>query len=431
MKNTKKSFGWIAFIALLIAVVTSFSACQSGALFLMDRMLPGTESSTSAETGGTTSQSDLTTKSQDSTESTTQQPTTSDLNAETLTEEAALIAAIVKAESNPSAEGSAGTDPLSIPAVVNIVQETVVQIYTASGAGSGVIISAEQGWVVTCNHVIDGESAYTVELFNGTYYNATLVGADADSDLAILKITPDDGTILKAATLGVSDDLVVGESIVVVGNPLGTLGGTVSQGIISAKERQISFSNDDNTTTVMTLIQTDAAINSGNSGGAMFNRKGQLIGVVNAKYASSGVEGLGFAIPIDHAYEIMKELVVYGYVRNIPDDGLTLRDYTTTSRGAYGTSYNTVLYVSDSKYNSTLNGTVIVSVNGIEVNSASEYKGAIADCKVGDTLTIQYKTTSIRSNGFFGSQLVINNTVSETTLTLREKVPTWVASTAE
>ena len=394
-KSRKKTLS-ISLIALLLVIMVVFSGCQSGAMALINLLSPDT--ATEAESNS----SNLTT----------------DSNLDSSVSREDLIKSIVKVNSEPSVYGSAGTDVFAVSEVVRKVQESVVQIYTESGAGSGVIISSELGWVITCNHVIDGASNFVVELFDGTQYSATLQGADSDTDIAILKIDPSQRT-LTAATLGVSDNLVVGEQIVVIGNPLGTLGGTVTQGIISAKERRISFNNDDGTTTVMTLIQTDAAINAGNSGGAMFNLKGELVGIVNAKYSSTGVEGLGFAIPIDKAYEVACELIQYRYVRGVPDDGLTLATkmyYSDYRAYIYGGSYNTALYVTESNYKPELKGKYIVSVNNIEVKSAAEYKAAIADCKVGDTITIQYV-----------SQIGSNNRYT-TTIILQEKVPSYIFS---
>ncbi|MBQ3639091.1 MAG: trypsin-like peptidase domain-containing protein [Clostridia bacterium] len=381
----------ISLVALLLAVLVSLSGCYSGAMFLLDRISPAEDTTASSETP-------------------TNDPSSADPGSTVPKED--LIGSIVKTNAEPSIYGSAGTDVFEFSQVVRMVQNSVVQIYTESGAGSGVIIS-DYGLVITCNHVIDGASRYIVELSDGSRYNATLRGADSDSDLAILKIEPKEEKPLTAVSLGKSDNLVVGEKVIVIGNPLGTLGGTVTQGIISATERRISFSNDDGTTTVMTLIQTDAAINAGNSGGAMFNLKGELIGVVNAKYSSTGVEGLGFAIPIDEAYEVAKELIDHGYVRNIPDDGLTLatKTYYKDYWAYYSGSYNTALQVTASKYNGALVGKYIVAVNGTEVSSAVEYKTVIADCKVGDVITIQYVSQIGSSNR------------QTTTITMREKVP--------
>lgn len=396
MFKSRKRTLQISLVALLLVVMISLSGCYSGAMALINLLTPETET----EAGNNSSTNP-----------------TADTDFDDSVSREDLIKSIVKINSEASVYGSAGTDVFAVSEVVRKVQESVVQIYTESGAGSGVIIDPEYGWVITCNHVIEGASNLVVELFDGTQYNATLRGTDSDTDIAILRIDPTKRT-LTAAELGKSENLVVGEQIVVIGNPLGTLGGTVTQGIISSKERRISFNNNDGTTTVMTLIQTDAAINSGNSGGAMFNLKGELVGVVNAKYSSTGVEGLGFAIPIDKAYEVACELIQYQYVRGVPDDGLTLATkmyYTDYRAYIYGGSYNTALQVTASKYNNTLVGKYIVSVNNIEVKSAAEYKAAIADCKVGDTLNIQYV-----------SQIGSNNRYT-TTITLQEKIPSYIS----
>ena len=389
-KSRKRSLQ-ISLVALLLVLLVSLSGCYSGAMALIDLLTPtetGTESSSLSNlSNGTATRSSATS-----------------------------LEGIIKTQPQHLEDGSVEKEEqLSISEVVRKVQNSVVQIYTEKGAGSGVIISSELGWVITCNHVIEDASTYIVELSDGTQYSATLRGADSDTDIAILKIAPSEK--LTATTLGASEDLVVGEEVVVIGNPLGTLGGTVTHGIISATERRISFSNDDGTTTVMTLIQTDAAINSGNSGGAMFNLKGELVGVVNAKYSDTGVEGLGFAIPIDEAYDVTCELITYGYVRNIPDDGLTLATVTYYSRyrSSWSGSYNTALYVKASKYNNSLVGKYIVAVNEVSVSSAAEYKAAIADCKVGDTITVQYV-----------SQIGSNNRYT-TSITLQEKVPSYIS----
>lgn len=384
MFKSRKRTIQISLIALLLVILISFSGCQSGALALINLLSPETETEAESNSSNLAADSDL----------------DSSLSRED------LIKSIVKVNSESSVYGSAGTDVFAVSEVVRKVQDSVVQIYTESGAGSGVIISSELGWVITCNHVIEGASTYIVELSDGTQYYATLRGADSDTDIAILKIAPSEA--LTAATLGASEDLVAGEQIVVIGNPLGTLGGTVTQGIISATERQISFTNNDGSTTVMTLIQTDAAINAGNSGGAMFNLSGELIGIVNAKYSSTGVEGLGFAIPIDKAYEVACELIQYGYIRNIPDDGLTLQNQT--DYGVRG------LLVTGSKYNDVLLYKYIVSVNGIEVSSVSEYKDAIAGYNIGEEIVIQY--VSARRPYYISS-----STRYTTVIKLQEKIP--------
>lgn len=201
---------------------------------------------------------------------------------------------------------------LSVAEVVEQVADTVVEItttnvvtdrfygqYVTSGAGSGVIIS-ENGYIITNHHVIDGARRITVRLTDGSEFSATLIGSNADKDIALLKIS---ATGLRAAVLGSSEALVVGQEVVAIGNPLGSLGGTVTDGIISALDRTVVIDGHR-----MTLMQTNAAINPGNSGGGLFNRAGELIGIVNAKQADTGIEGLGFAIPIDVAWETVESI---------------------------------------------------------------------------------------------------------------------------
>lgn len=323
------------------------------------------------------------------------------MNTETTTEEILCEdpkSELSRPESQPSIYGSAGEDAFAISGVVNKVQDAVVVInvtisgisilgkpITSTSSGSGVIISSE-GYILTCNHVLDGASSVKVTLRNSNSYDAILVGSDEASDLAVLKISADEP--LTYVDQGHSVDLVAGEQVVAIGNPLGLLGGSVTVGYISATERNIVTSDG----TEMTLIQTDAAINSGNSGGGLFNLSGELIGIVNAKYSASGVEGLAFAIPIDSAYPVQLDLMQYGYVRGVIDHGLTLLDINQENLAQYHYYYgiNKVgVYVVESKYATELiNSDCILSINGIEVKTTAEVKAVLADCKVGDTITI-------------------------------------------
>jgi serine protease Do len=189
--------------------------------------------------------------------------------------------------------------------VVAITTETVVfsgwmGSAVQEGAGSGVIVS-QDGYVVTNYHVINGARAIAVHLADGTDAQARLVGGDQANDLAVLKI---ESAGLQAAVMGSSSTLVVGQTAIAIGNPLGELGGTVTSGIISALDREITIEGQ-----AMTLIQTDTAINPGNSGGGLFDLNGSLIGVVNAKSSGSDIEGLGFAIPIDDARPIVEQII--------------------------------------------------------------------------------------------------------------------------
>ena len=301
-------------------------------------------------------------------------------------------------ESDPSIYGSAGADAFAVSGVANKVQDAVVVINatiagssiwgtptSSTSAGSGVIISAE-GYILTCNHVVEGATSVKVILRNNHSYDAVLVGSDATSDLAVLKISAKEE--LTYVEQGHSADLVPGEQVVAIGNPLGMLGGTVTVGYISATERVVQVEED----VVMTLIQTDAAINSGNSGGGLFNLAGELIGIVNSKYSASGVEGLAFAIPIDSAYPVQLDLMQYGYVRGVIDHGLKLLDITQDNLKYYHYNFGISeigVYVVDSEYTTELqNSDRILSVNGIEVKTIAEIKEILSACAVGDTIVI-------------------------------------------
>ena len=191
------------------------------------------------------------------------------------------------------------------PTVVEITTEQTVngsyfEQYVQSGAGSGVLITAD-GYIITNNHVVDGATKITVRLTSGDEYTATLIGTDSQEDIAVIKI---DATDLPAAALGDSSKLVVGDEVVAVGNPLGSLGGSVTNGIISALDREIIVSGQS-----MTLLQTNAAINPGNSGGALLNLDGELVGINTAKLSDTDVEGMGYAIPISDAADLILELM--------------------------------------------------------------------------------------------------------------------------
>lgn len=294
--------------------------------------------------------------------------------------------------------GSAGENAFAVSGVVNKVQDAVVVINvtlpnssdlwrpsTQSSSGSGVIISPD-GYILTCHHVVEEAISVQVTLQNNKTYDAVLVGSDESSDLAVLKISA--GEQLTYAVQGHSADLVSGEQVIAIGNPLGTLGGTVTVGYISATEREITMSDG----STMTLIQTDAAINSGNSGGGLFNLAGELIGIVNSKYSASGVEGLAFAIPIDSAYPVQLDLMEYGYVRGVIDHGLTLLDITQENLAQYHYYYGISeigVYVVESECATELkNGDRLLSLNGTEVKTTAQVRAILSTCKVGDTLTI-------------------------------------------
>lgn len=303
--------------------------------------------------------------------------------------------------------------------VVEISTETVVNggifgDYITGGAGSGVIISAD-GYIVTNHHVIDGADTIMVRLKSGEQYRATVIGKDQTSDIAVLRIECEKA--LPAARLGCSGDLVVGEKVFAIGNPLGSLGGTLTDGIISATARAITIDGSP-----MTLLQTNAAVNPGNSGGGLFNMAGELIGVINAKYSEHSVEGLGFAIPVDTVYEVVCELIEYGYVRGVADAGLTLYDVSNTMT-AWKNFGSTRLgaYIVDSQYTEELQfGDYLVSVEGVTISQGADLETVLASCAVGDTVTVEViRVKQTTQNG----KPVLTEMPLSVKLTLKEYVP--------
>ncbi len=334
-------------------------------------------------------------------------------------------AIIIKNNSSVSVEtvsGSIGDSNLTMPDVVALVKDSVVEITTEtsvyngrfveSGAGSGVIIGkSEDGktvYIVTNNHVIAAADTINIRLTNGNQYAATLRGTDTVSDIAVLTISVNEPVTV--AQLGSSASLKVGETVIAIGNPLGELGGTVTNGIISALAREVDIDG-----TSMKLLQTSAAVNPGNSGGGLFNMRGELIGIVNAKSSGENIDNIGFAIPIDTAYDVIKELIEFGYVTGRVDAGLTLIDITDTYTAWYYGVSTLGVYVYESKYSTDIkSGDRIVSVNGVEVSTSADIKSVISDCSVGDTITIRVSRK--------GKQYDIS-------LKLREYVPDTVAAT--
>jgi len=269
--------------------------------------------------------------------------------------------------------------------VVEIRTETVstssiFSQYITEGAGSGVIITAD-GYIITNNHVIEGASTVTVTTTNGTKYPAEVIGYDSESDLAVLKV---EATDLTPAVVGDSTKLVVGEEVLAIGNPLGSLGGTVTNGIISALARQVTIDG-----TEMTLLQTNAAVNPGNSGGGLFNLAGELVGIVNAKSSGSGIEGLGFAIPSNMASQVVEQLINYGYVRGRVSLGITYMDISD-SYTAMMYRVNTLgVYILESEYNDALKiGDRVTAVDGNEVTYGNDIKAILKDHVVGDKITL-------------------------------------------
>ena len=303
---------------------------------------------------------------------------------------------ITAASSSGSSLTTEQVADLVSPSVVVITTEQVVysqwswygQNQVESGAGSGVIISSD-GYILTCAHVVDGASTITVTIGDKDY-TATLVGEDTTSDIAVIKIDADG---LTPATVGNSDSLKVGQSVMAVGNPLGELGGTVTGGMISALNRSVTIQGSSSVNT-MSLIQMDASVSPGNSGGGLFNMNGELVGIVNAKSSSSDAEGLGFAIPINDAIKVAQELLENGYVTGRPYLGITylaVTDAQTASQlgvNAYGVYVMEVVKGGPAEKAGLQAGDRIVSVDGTEIASKDDLGTLMQKHAAGDTLSI-------------------------------------------
>lgn len=314
---------------------------------------------------------------------------------------------------------------IAADSVVEITTEKVTFFYgeyISSGAGSGVIIDTD-GYIITCAHVVDGADSITVKLTNGDSYEANLIGSDTQTDIAVIKI---DATGLIAASIGDSDKVVVGETAIAIGNPLGSLGGTVTSGIVSALNREIEIDGQK-----YSLLQTDASINPGNSGGGLFDIDGNLIGIVNAKSSdpSSGttIEGLGFAIPINKAVEIAEQLVDKGYVGGRVNLGVYVCEVTenTSLTSLYQSGYaNLVNYINEygvyfleyqaGQDGDLLFGDRIIAIDDVSVSSRNDILSLLEEYEIGDTVTV---SVSRLNSDMRRSQVV------DVSLTLVEQVP--------
>ena len=277
-------------------------------------------------------------------------------------------------------------------AVVEIVvsgtaQNMWGQMQLVQGAGSGVIVK-DDGYIATNYHVIQGANKVEVTLHNGEFYPARIVGSDPANDIAVIKIDAKD---LTTATIGDSSTVDVGDLAVAIGNPLGQLGGTATTGIISALDRTLDVEG-----TTLTLLQTDAAINGGNSGGGLFNSKGELIGIVESKASAVGVEGLAFALPINNVSGIINDLIENGGSAQVasgtPAVGVVISEVSEDNAQYYGLESAGVYIAQVTGENARSAGFQemdrIISFNGTKINSSNEFITLVRKCKVGDTVTV-------------------------------------------
>lgn len=285
------------------------------------------------------------------------------------------------------------------PAVVGITNKAVARDWfnnpvQTEGVGSGVIFRSD-GYIVTNNHVISGAKEIIVSLADGRSLKGKLIGQDEFTDLAVVKVDEDN---LPTAVFGDSDGVVVGEPAIAIGNPMGLeFQGSVTAGVISALNRTLDISDKR-----VKLFQTDAAISPGNSGGALVNADGEVIGINSAKVAASGVEGMGFSIPINTVQTIVNELIEKGYVAR-PYLGVSVFDPDTAARYGYQLNIDKGVYI----FRLTLDGPcgktgfqrgdIILEINGEEVNSVADLRNKIASYKVGDKVAVTYERNGTKN----------------------------------
>ncbi|MBQ4342911.1 MAG: trypsin-like peptidase domain-containing protein [Erysipelotrichaceae bacterium] len=300
----------------------------------------------------------------------------------------------------PSSSNTA-TQGLSVSDVAALVSESVVEIstesvmtntffsnYVTTGAGSGVVFTND-GYIVTNNHVIENSNAIEVTLKNGESYPAELIATDSKTDLAVIKIKASN---LIPAILGDSNALIVGEDAIAIGNPLGELGGTVTNGIISALDREVTVDGKK-----MNLLQTNAAVNPGNSGGGLFNRNGELIGIVSAKSSGTDIEGIGFAIPVNDVKEVVVQLIENGYVSGRPALGVSVIDINSIQLAMqygvrqYGVYIAEVIEGSAAEKAGLQSGDMFIAMDDLVIESFEDLSAALDSHSVGDAVTFQIK----------------------------------------
>ncbi|MBP3588030.1 MAG: trypsin-like peptidase domain-containing protein [Clostridia bacterium] len=257
---------------------------------------------------------------------------------------------------------------------------------TSAASGSGFILT-EDGYILTNHHVIEGSNSITVTLYDGTTYDAQLIGYDESLDTAVLKVEAEG---LVPVVLGNSDNLNVGDSVIAIGNPLGELTFSLTAGAVSALDREVTLS-----TTTMDLIQTDCAINSGNSGGALFNLYGEVIGITNAKYSSSSmseasIDNIGFAIPINDAMNVVRSIIEHGYIAK-PYIGVSIMDVSaeTQSYGLpQGAAVKEIVEGSPAEAAGLQLNDIITKADDTEISGSNDLVDYIGARAVGDTVKL-------------------------------------------
>lgn len=387
-QRPRKKQSALKVVALILAVAVVGGGAGFGGSYLAARSM-NTDAIVHENTAGTNS--NTSTSASSNSGSTTSRPTLDEMQS------GISITHNVNAETEFNSDGSFAYTRDLVAAVRDSI--VYIEVYTRQyygaeepyGAGSGIIISSD-GYILTNAHVVEDMDKFMVHVtttdpIEGTgvvdEYEATIVGSDSDTDLAVLKIEAEG---LQAAVLGDSDELRLGDDVVAIGNPMG-LETSISKGIVSGLNRE-QYSSE----RALSSIQTDAAINSGNSGGALFNMYGEVVGVVNSKLVMDYAEGIGFAITINEAKDVIDDLISQGFVSGRPILGITcleVSEYVAAIQGMtpglYVTEIDKSLAIADSDL---VVGDTIIAVEDVYVTSVSQVSEILADMKPGDTVTV-------------------------------------------
>ncbi len=331
-----------------------------------------------------------------------------------------------EADNGGSISGTPNENPLGgmTPAQVyaqNAESVVAIECTITSGSGQGVssgsgFVMTADGYVITNYHVVEGATKRMVVMSDGTEYEASFVGGDEANDIALLKIQ---ASGLRPVNIGVSDNLIVGDQVVAIGNPLGELASTLTVGYISAKDRIVATDGSQ-----INMLQTDAAINPGNSGGPLFNMNGEVIGITSAKYSgltSSGatIEGIGFAIPMDDVYDMLDDLRQYGYITG-GYLGVSVSDVDRQTAEMYGLPYGALVHAVESGSCAGKAGMkkqdIITNVGGYKVTNLNDLSRALRKFDAGDQITI----TVYRSGG----DVILNVTLDAKPASNGQSTPT-------
>lgn len=401
-KHYRSGFPFGAFaLMLVISVLVSAVSGAGGAFFMFNLLYSAPEETTAQEF----------IIEESTTQNIASEATTAEeLNAsvtEDITEPAIMLQETTEAVTRPAetvtvyipaekAENSLSKGDIYSEAVNSIVtiKSSWKQYYSsilgsyyrpATSSGTGFCIS-DNGYIVTNYHVIEKAEELTVTDYNGKEYKAKVVGSEPSNDFAVIKI--DASTV--AAEIGNSADLKVGDDIMVIGNALGELSYTFTDGIVSHLSRSVTVESG----RTINMFQTNAAINNGNSGGPVYNTDGKVVGIASAKYASDKIEGLGFCIPIDDVKAMMSDIIVYGYVKGKPSLGISVQTVSSSMANRYSIPTGCYLVALDTDspcYEAGLrSGDVITKLGNKTINSAEDMKEYLSGKEAGDKTNVTY-----------------------------------------